>query len=44
MSPSFPTKFPLHILIHRFIIYHSALADPGEGPGGPGPLLIFRPN
>ena len=44
VSPSFPTKVPPRILIHLFIIYHSALADPGEGPGGAGPLLIFRPN
>ena len=27
------------------VIFSSAVADPGKGPGGPSsPLLIFRPN
>ena len=30
---------------HKLVqILQSAVADPGEGPGGPGPPFIFRTN
>ena len=38
------TKTFLVQYIYRLMVWANTSTDPGEGPGGPGPFLIFRPH